>query len=61
MKKLLVLFGALLAFPAQAKPNIVLYFIDDLGWTDVSFMGSKYYETPHVDQLSKEGMKSMSA
>ena len=61
MKKLLVLFGALLAFPAQAKPNIVLYFIDDLGWTDVSFMGSKYYETPHVDQLSKEGMKFMSA
>jgi len=61
MKKLLVLFGALLAFPAQAKPNIVFYFIDDLGWTDVSFMGSKYYETPHVDQLSKEGMKFMSA
>ena len=42
MKKLLVLFAALLAFPAQAKPNIVFYFIDDLGWTDVSFMGSKY-------------------
>ena len=61
MKKLLVLFAALLAFFAQAKPNIVFYFIDDLGWTDVSFMGSKYYETPHVDQLSKEGMKFMSA
>ena len=61
MKKLLVLFAALLAFSTQAKPNIVFYFIDDLGWTDVSFMGSKYYETPHVDQLSKEGMKFMSA
>jgi arylsulfatase A-like enzyme len=61
MKKLLVLFAALLVFSAQAKPNIVFYFIDDLGWTDVSFMGSKYYETPHVDQLSKEGMKFMSA
>ena len=61
MKKLLVLFAALLVFSVQAKPNIVFYFIDDLGWTDVSFMGSKYYETPHVDQLSKEGMKFMSA
>ncbi|MCH2378836.1 MAG: sulfatase [Pedosphaera sp.] len=61
MKKLLVLFAALLVFSTQAKPNIVFYFIDDLGWTDVSFMGSKYYETPHVDQLSKEGMKFMSA
>ena len=28
------------------NPNIVLFFVDDLGWTDLSFMGSKYYETP---------------
>ena len=61
MKKLLVLFAALLVFSVQAKPNIIFYFIDDLGWTDVSFMGSKYYETPHVDQLSREGMKFMDA
>jgi len=61
MKKLFVLFAALLVFSVQAKPNIVFYFIDDLGWTDVSFMGSKYYETPHVDQLAREGMKFMSA
>ena len=44
-----------------AKPNIVFYFIDDLGWTDVSFMGAKYYETPHVDRLAKEGMVFMDA
>jgi arylsulfatase A-like enzyme len=41
---------------SNTKPNIVFFFIDDLGWTDVSYMGSKYYETPHVDQLAKEGM-----
>ncbi|MBC8325280.1 MAG: sulfatase [Verrucomicrobia subdivision 3 bacterium] len=49
-----------IAFAAK-PPNIVFYFIDDLGWTDVSFMGSKYYETPHVDRLAREGMKFMSA
>jgi len=38
------------------KTNIVFFFIDDLGWTDVGFMGSKYYETPHVDKLASEGM-----
>lgn len=34
------------------KPNIVLFFIDDLGWADVGFMGSDFYETPHIDRLA---------
>ncbi len=41
---------------AQDKPNIVLILIDDLGWKDVSYMGSKYYETPNIDKLAKSGM-----
>ena len=46
MKKLLLLVVMSIGLPIKAaKPNIVFYFIDDLGWTDVSFMGSKYYET----------------
>lgn len=38
------------------KPNIVLINVDDLGWKDVGFMGSKFYETPNLDALAKEGM-----
>ena len=37
-------------------PNILLINIDDMGWRDVGFMGSKYYETPHMDALASEGM-----
>nr|WP_299074471.1 sulfatase [uncultured Allomuricauda sp.] len=37
-------------------PNIVLINIDDLGWKDLGFMGSTYYETPNVDKLASEGM-----
>ena len=38
------------------KPNIVLIVADDLGWSDLSYMGSSYYETPNIDKLSKSGM-----
>ena len=37
-------------------PNIVFIFIDDMGWKDVGYMGSEYYETPNIDQLAKSGM-----
>jgi arylsulfatase A-like enzyme len=31
--------------------------VDDLGYKDLGFMGSKYYETPHIDSLSRLGMR----
>ena len=41
---------------AAKRPNIVFFFIDDMGWTDLGFMGSRYYETPHIDRLAKQSM-----
>ena len=41
--------------PAR-KPNIILIFADDLGWKDVGYQGSDFYETPNIDRLAKEGM-----
>jgi arylsulfatase A-like enzyme len=41
----------------ERPPNIVLMLIDDLGWTDLGCYGSDYYETPHIDQLAKDGMR----
>lgn len=38
------------------KPNILLINIDDMGWRDVGFMGSEYYETPNLDALAAGGM-----
>ena len=51
-------FTGLIPLHAQSHqlPNIVLINIDDLGWTDLSSNGSKYYETPHIDQLKKQGI-----
>ncbi|MBT3277830.1 MAG: sulfatase [Phycisphaerales bacterium] len=38
------------------KPNILLMMVDDLGWFDVGFNGSKYYRTPNIDKLASQGM-----
>ena len=38
------------------KPNILIINVDDLGWKDLGYTGSQYYETPNIDQLSKSGM-----
>ena len=37
-------------------PNVVFIHVDDLGWRDLGYMGSHFYETPNVDALSAEGM-----
>ena len=40
-----------------ARPqNFILILIDDMGWRDVGFMGSRYYETPNIDRLAAQGM-----
>lgn len=41
----------------QAKPNIVFFLVDDLGWRDVSCYGSSFYETPNIDRLATEGVR----
>lgn len=50
------------AAPAQEsrQPNIIIILADDLGWTDVGCQGSKYYETPNIDKLAKQGLRMTS-
>jgi arylsulfatase A-like enzyme/lysophospholipase L1-like esterase len=43
------------------KPNIVFFLIDDMGWMDVGYNGSTFYETPNIDKLAKEGMQFTNA
>lgn len=56
----LILFLSLLCnstfLLASEKPNIVFFFIDDMGWADVGFMGNEYHETPNIDRLAAESM-----
>ena len=42
--------------PSIKPPNIILIFIDDLGYGDVGFNGATGPRTPHLDKMAKEGM-----
>ncbi|MDP3073024.1 MAG: TonB-dependent receptor [Opitutaceae bacterium] len=48
-------------FPARgatpAKPNIILFLVDDMGWMDTTVNGSKYYETPNMERFAKRAMR----
>ena len=58
MKTLFVLLTALLATTATARPpNVVVIFIDDMGYGDIGPFGATKQRTPHLDRMAKEGMK----
>jgi arylsulfatase A-like enzyme len=58
MKTLFVLLAALLAASAPARPpNVVVIFIDDMGYGDIGPFGATKQRTPHLDRMAKEGMK----
>lgn len=54
---LATLLAATPALAADRLPNVVLFLVDDLGWTDLGCYGSRFYETPHADRLAKEGVR----
>lgn len=40
----------------EKRPNILLYLMDDLGWSDVHYNGAEF-TTPTIDRLSKAGVR----
>lgn len=45
----------------ETPPNVVLFLVDDLGWTDVGCYGSDVYETPNIDALASSGVRFTNA
>jgi arylsulfatase A-like enzyme len=57
MKKLFAFIIVSLATAAvAAKPNIILVFIDDMGYSDFSCFGNDMAKIPQVDSLAAEGI-----
>lgn len=44
-------------FAQQHSPNIVLIFMDDMGYGDLSCYGATGYKTPNLDKLASQGIR----
>lgn len=57
MKALLFLICFFSAVMADAKPNIIVIYADDLGIGDLSCYGATKISTPNIDRIASEGIK----
>ena len=61
IRKLLFITGVATVTPViiQARdklPNIVIFFMDDMGYGDLTITGASGYNPPTIDRLASEGM-----
>lgn len=54
---LVVVFLVGPAIAVASPPNIIMVFVDDLGWGDLSCFGNTEAATPHIDRLAAEGIR----
>merc|ERR1719174_1494226 len=40
-----------------SKPNILIFLIDDMGYSDIASFGRQNVSTPHLDHVVTQGMK----
>lgn len=49
--------GCAQANDRQEKPNVILIYIDDMGYSDISAFGGNYTPTPNIDRIGQEGIQ----
>ena len=51
------LLGLTSTASAAEKPNFVVIFCDDLGYSDIGCFGSQLHRTPRIDGLAEQGTR----
>ncbi|MEZ6140717.1 MAG: sulfatase-like hydrolase/transferase [Zavarzinella sp.] len=54
---ILLLFTISFSTAGEQPPNIILCMTDDQGWGDASYQGHPKLKTPHLDDLSRRGIR----
>lgn len=63
IKRIIFLWALLIFAPwtASAQPNIVLIYVDDLGFGDLGSYGHPVLQTPNIDALANQGLRLTNA
>ncbi|MFM8335403.1 MAG: sulfatase, partial [Opitutaceae bacterium] len=40
-----------------ARPNLVIFYADDLGWGELGCQGNSQIPTPHTDAIARNGVR----
>lgn len=56
-----VLFASDETLKKKTNPNIIIFFVDDLGYADVGYHGCKDIATPHIDSIATNGAQFTAA
>lgn len=54
---LLFEFGSSRNEETKIRPNILIFLVDDMGYSDLSVFGSKNHSTPSIERLAKRGTR----
>ena len=57
MMGLSLVAGTPMAVAAQQQPNLVIFYVDDLGYGDLGTYGHSIVKTPNIDQLAADGIQ----
>ena len=57
MRTLLAFIALCLPLVAAPRPNVVIFYLDDMGWAQPGAYGGKLAPTPHMDSIAASGVR----
>jgi arylsulfatase A-like enzyme len=49
------------AMASERKPNVIIFYVDDMGWAGIGSYGCDFIDTPEIDQLTSTGVRFTNA
>ena len=57
IRHLLIFLCSVGAAVAAPKPNVLIFYLDDMGWAQPGCYGGKLAPTPNIDAIAASGVR----